>query len=153
MNVPMCIQSAGMQIAQKERSVEFCNELPEAAQKESCIFAVTMIDAQEKNDISLCDSIEGEYGKQCKISMIRTDAMTKKDPKICESMPIASETQNDTIQDECKLNVLMNDSTNTKESCDIIANDQIKEMCINMVSSRPLAPEVPTVSEAPTAAE
>ena len=45
----MCIQSTGMQIAQRVKDTTFCKELATPEHK-TCEFAVTMINAQEKND-------------------------------------------------------------------------------------------------------
>ena len=74
MNVNMCIQNAGMQLAQKSKSAEFCKELTSADQQESCTFAVTMMNATEKKDKSLCDTLSDTYKKQCTMSMIRSEA-------------------------------------------------------------------------------
>lgn len=138
MNVPMCIQTAGMQLAQKERSTEFCSELPTPEQKESCVFAITMINAQEKDDMTLCDTLTASYATQCTMSFIKNKALAEKDPKICESIPLSvEENPSDTSRDDCMLNVFMISDTTTSASCDIIQDTQVKEMCSRMLSTRP----------------
>ena len=138
MNVPMCIQTAGMQLAQKERSTEFCEELSTPAQKESCVFAITMINAQEKNDASLCNTLTGNYAEQCNMNIIKNQAVTTKDPKVCEAIALPTdEAIGNTSRDECMLNAINSNMESTKESCSIITNEQIQNMCETMIGSRP----------------
>lgn len=54
-NINMCVQSSVMQIAQKNKSPEFCDELSSNEQKESCKFAVIMGIIQTNWNIALCD--------------------------------------------------------------------------------------------------
>lgn len=44
-NINMCSQSVGMELAQKEKSTEFCKELKGQEEQNSCAFAVTLINA------------------------------------------------------------------------------------------------------------
>jgi Prokaryotic membrane lipoprotein lipid attachment site len=140
MNVPMCIQTAGMQLAQKERSTEVCNELPNADQRSSCIYAITIISAQEKNDVTLCNTLTGDYAAQCTINVIKSDAIAKKDPKVCEAIPATTE-QNpgSTPRDECMLNAIVSNEASTAEACSAVQSKQVQEMCKAMISSRPKA--------------
>jgi len=138
MNVPMCIQTAGMQLAQKERSTEFCSELGNPEQVSSCVFAITMINAQEKNDITLCDTLGEVYIHQCRLNVTKNDALTKKDPKICETIAVSTEeSSSDSTRDECMLNAIMASDASTKDSCNMIKNEQIIDMCVTMIASRP----------------
>lgn len=140
MNVPMCIQTAGMQLAQKERSTEVCNELPTADQKSSCIYAITIIAAQEKNDASLCNTLTWDYAAQCTINVVKSEAVAKKDPKICEKIPESTgENIGSTPRDDCMLNAIVSDESNKSESCSAIKSSQVQEMCKAMISSRPKA--------------
>lgn len=144
MNVNMCIQNAGMQLAQKNKSAEFCKELTSVDQQESCIFAVTMMNAQEKKDRSLCDTLSDMYKRQCIISMIRSEATQKKDLSICEEIPrnnSGSVTEmRDVARDDCKMNIIMMDNTATPKSCDTIEDDGLQNMCATMVKNRNTPP-------------
>jgi len=135
-NVPMCIQTAGMQMAQKEKSTEICEDLLSEEQKKSCKFAVTLINAQEKNDKDLCDVLDGEYQKQCRITLIRSEATQKKDPTICESIVNEESRNRDTAKDECMMNAVLADASSDAKKCDIIENEQVKSMCKSLIQSR-----------------
>jgi hypothetical protein len=148
MNVNMCIQNAGMQLAQKNKSAEFCKELTSADQQESCTFAVTMMNAQEKKDKSLCDVLSDNYKRQCNMSMIRSEATEKKDIKVCEQIAQNSSGaltgMRDTARDDCKMNVIMMDSTSTAKSCDMIDDVSLQNMCTTMLKNRNNLPTSPT---------
>lgn len=141
MNVPMCIQNAGMQLAQKNQSTEFCNELSTPEQKESCIFAVTIVKLQESNDIKLCDPLTGIYKEQCIKTSTRSEAVSKNDIKICSKL--AQNTGSgelilieDSSVDECIMNVIISNAATTIESCNSIQSTQVKEMCTMTMRSR-----------------
>jgi hypothetical protein len=148
MNVNMCIQNAGMQLAQKNKSAEFCKELTSPDQQESCTFAVTMMNAQEKKDASLCDTLSDSYKRQCRMSMVRSEATEKKDIKICDQLEQSSSGtvtgMRDTVRDDCKMNVIMMDTTATAKSCNTIDDDQLQKMCTTMLSNRNNLPTAPT---------
>lgn len=149
MNVNMCVQNAGMQLAQKNKSAEFCKELTSPDQQESCRFAVTMMNAQEKKDKSLCDALSENYKRQCMMSMVRSEATEKKDIKICDQIEQggsgAITGMRDTARDDCKMNVLMMDTTSTPKSCDIIDDAGIQNMCTTMLKNRNNLPASPTL--------
>lgn len=141
MNVPMCINNAGMQLAQKSESAEFCNELNTPDQKNSCVFAVTLIKVQKNNDKSLCETLTEDYRKQCIRIAIRSEATAKKDVKICDSLKQKTGTGEslvleDSSANECMMAVLMSDSTTSEKSCNILNSTQIKEMCIASMRTR-----------------
>jgi NAD dependent epimerase/dehydratase family enzyme len=140
MNVNMCIQNAGMQLAQKNKSAEFCKELTSTEQQESCTFAVTMMNAQEKKDKSLCDVLSDTYKKQCTMSMIRGEATESKDIKICEQIPQSNSGvttgMRDTARDDCKMNVIMMDMASNVALCNTIDDDGLKDMCKTMLKNR-----------------
>lgn len=143
MNVPMCIQSAGMQLAQKEKSTAFCMELLVPEQQESCIFVITMMNARERWDIKLCETLNPPYLRQCKVSIIRSDAIAKKDPKLCNPILWLSGTSvADSDYDDCMIHTLMEDTRSTPASCDIILDKQVRTVCTNMLQSRNPTPTV-----------
>jgi hypothetical protein len=150
MNVNMCIQNAGMQLAQKSKSAEFCKELTSVDQQESCTFAVTMMNAQEKKDKSLCDTLSDTYKKQCTMSMVRSEATEKKDIKICEQLPQGNSGavtgMRDTARDDCRMNIIMIDMATTAKSCDTIDDTQIQKMCTTMMENRNSFSPAPTPS-------
>jgi hypothetical protein len=154
MNVNMCIQNAGMQLAQKNKSAEFCKELTSPEQQESCTFAVTMMNAQEKKDTSLCDTLSDTYKKQCTMSMIRSEATEKKDIVICDQIPQSSSGaivgMRDTGRDDCKMNVIMMDTTSTAKSCDMIDDASLQNMCATMMKTRDTLSPTPIIAPTPT---
>jgi hypothetical protein len=86
-NTNMCIQSAGMQLAQKAKDPTFCKELLTSDQRSSCEFAVIMITATEKNNDTICDTITDlSYQKQCKVQVYRQQAISNKDIKLCDKV-------------------------------------------------------------------
>jgi hypothetical protein len=150
MNVNMCIQNAGVQLAQKKKSAEFCKELTSIDQQDSCTFAVTMMNATEKKDRSLCDTLSDVYKKQCTMSMIRSEATEKKDLTICEQIPQTNSGTisgiRDTARDDCKMNVIMMDTTTTTaKPCDMIDDAGLQNMCTTMLKNRNSLSPVPTL--------
>lgn len=140
MNVNMCIQNAGMQLAQKSKSAEFCKELTSPEQQESCIFAVTMVNAQEKKDKSLCDTLSDTYKRQCMMSMIRSEASEKKDITLCDQIEKSQSGSGtgirDTGRDDCKMNIIMIDQSSQAGSCNTIDDVGLKAMCTTMIKNR-----------------
>jgi len=83
-SVNMCIQSVWMQLAQKNKDVTICDELPNVDQKESCKFGIVMTNAVEKQDPELCKTLSVSYAKQCSIEIYRNQALKNKDPELCK---------------------------------------------------------------------
>jgi hypothetical protein len=140
MNVPMCIQNAGMQLAQKNQSTEFCKELQNQDQQDACVFAITVMKLQQSNDITLCDTLSDTYKEQCTKTAIRTEALQKNDIKICSGLAKKNESADgasgstvimveDGSVDECVMNVIMSAGVPNPKSCDAIKSVQMKEMC------------------------
>lgn len=138
-NVPMCIQNAGTQLAQKEKNADICNELITQDQKDSCVFVVTLVNAQEKKDINTCNTLSWIYKDQCTINMIRSEAMEKKDINICKMLEKNQKSEINTLYslvDECMMNVVMMDSTIWESSCTSISSPAMKEMCKTTIENR-----------------
>lgn len=134
MQVPQCIKSAGMEIARTAKSSEFCQELPDEASRESCIFAVTLINAEEKGDTSLCQNLGNTYKQQCIDSITRSQAVTKKDITLCNALATASgETDQ---KDMCIMQVITTNSESTKDACDALTGDMYKKTCEATMASR-----------------
>ncbi len=150
----MCIQTTGMQIAQKTKDATFCKELSNADQRSSCEFAITMINAQEKNDINLCDNLRNStYIKQCKGQLYRQDAIAKHDISLCEKMDTLQEAtntgtntplmMNPTMQkDQCISQVIMNSPGKTEDDCDKITDTGSVNMCKMMLKNKPPVPPI-----------
>jgi hypothetical protein len=141
----MCIQSAGMQIAQKMKDAKFCQELSNLEQRSSCEFAVVMINAQGKNDITLCDSLTSEnYKQQCKMQLYRQDAIAKNDITLCDKIDIIMKSNNTgelntgmgTQKDQCIMQFIMNNSTATELDCEKILDESSLMMCKMMVKEK-----------------
>jgi len=115
----MCVQSVGMELAQKSKDPNFCQELPGKDQKLSCEFAIAMVNAQEQNSDKACDMLTDEYyANQCKIQLYKQDAANKKDLNICNKIDLVLQTSsgsqtNGAEKDQCILQYIMN-VTNSK---------------------------------------
>lgn len=148
----MCIQSTGMQIAQKMKDTAFCKELSSPEQQESCEFAITMVNAQEKNDDKLCDTLKNaQYIKQCKIQIYRQEAIDKKDITICGKIDAlrnwtgAESTVDTNMQkDQCIMQFIMSSPTSDEKDCTKLTDDASFQMCTTMVKNRPQMPTPPT---------
>lgn len=139
MNVPMCIQNAGMQLAQSSKSVEFCNELSTQEQKESCVFAVTIIKLQETKDKNLCEDLSGVYKNECTKLVIQTEAVEKNDSTLCKKLSQetwSNERGGDDPVDYCIMSVVASSQNPKNKECDEITSNEIKEMCIMTVKNR-----------------
>lgn len=142
-SVNMCVQSTAMQIAQKNRSTEFCEELANNDQKESCKFAITMTDAQEKWDASLCEKLSENFKKQCSNQVYRTLAIAKKDPTLCKNIPEANINSGSQIiptgyneRAQCAMNVIMSDVESKESDCKKIGDKALETMCTTTIKQR-----------------
>lgn len=129
-NTNMCIQSAGMQLAQKAKDPAFCKELSTTEQQSSCQFAVTMMSATEKSDETICNTIsDTNYQKQCKVQIYRQQAISKKDINLCnkidaESQKVGTGTIVDTSmqKDQCIMQYIMSSPESDSKDCEKIEN-------------------------------
>jgi hypothetical protein len=109
----MCIQSVGMEMAQKAKDVNFCKELSGKDQQLSCEFAIAMITAQEQNNDKVCDTLTDEYyARQCKIQLYKQDATNKKDINVCNKIDVllqngSGSRDTGTEKDQCILQYVM----------------------------------------------
>lgn len=153
----MCIQSTGMQIAQKMKDTAFCKELSSPEQQESCEFAITMINAQEKNDDKLCDTLKNaQYIKQCKIQIYRQEAISKKDITICGKIDAlrnwtgAESTVDTNMQkDQCIMQFIMSSPSSDEKDCTKLTDDSSFQMCKMMIKNRPQMPTPPPTESLP----
>ena len=147
----MCIQSAGMQLAQKAKDPVFCKELLTSDQQSSCEFAVTMMNATEKNDEKICDTITDiNYQKQCKIQIYKQQAISKKDIKLCDKVdeltkPTGTGVALDTgmQKDQCIMQYIMSDTGSNGNACESLSNTGSLEMCKTMMKNKTSMP-IPT---------
>lgn len=147
-NTNMCIQSAGMQLAQKAKDPAFCKELLTADQQSSCEFAVTMMNATEKNDEKICDTItDTNYQKQCKIQIYKQQAISKKDIKLCDKVdeltkPTGAGVALDTgmQKDQCIMQYIMSDTESDDKACESLSNTGSLEMCKTMMKNKTSMP-------------
>jgi hypothetical protein len=146
-NTNMCIQSAGMQLAQKAKDPTFCKELLMADQQSNCEFAVTMMSATEKSDEKICDTItDTNYQKQCKIQIYKQQAISKKDITLCDKVDALTKPTGTGItldtgmqKDQCIMQYIMSDSSNDTKACENLSNTGSLEMCKTMIKNRPAA--------------
>jgi hypothetical protein len=133
MNVNMCVNMAGSQIAQKTQSIEFCNELQSSDQQESCKFGIIINKSQSDKNISLCDELEDAYKSRCKNEYAKNEAIRLKDPKLCENLRNAvsgeineQDTRN---RDQCIMNITMQNPNRTYEDCKTIKDANLQKLC------------------------
>lgn len=154
----MCIQTVGMQIAQKTKDASFCKELPNIEQQESCEFAITMVNAQEKNDEKLCDTINNPaYKWQCKIQIYRQTAIATNDIAVCDKIDVImlkstntgeinNNNNNGVQKDQCILQFVMNNKNAKEIDCERIGDDWLLKTCKimikdkNQIASDPISP-------------
>jgi hypothetical protein len=131
-----CIQSTGMQIAQKTKDAAFCNELSTPEQKSSCEFTINLVNAMEKKDIKICDKInDANYQRECKIQLFKQEATEKKDISICDKIDTLVKSTNtgsalDTFaqKDQCIIWYIMNHSWNESD-CEKILDESSLALC------------------------
>jgi hypothetical protein len=131
-NVNMCIQTAGMQLAQKSKSVEFCKELPTPELQSSCKYGIIMMNATEKWDVALCNELDGVYKTQCASQIYRSQAMSTKDTSLCAKIGNSDEKWVNNGPDEvdqCIFSVIMSDPASTEKSCEKLTTDNTKNIC------------------------
>ena len=147
-NTNMCIQSAGMQLAQKAKDPTFCKELLTPDQQSSCEFAVTMMNATEKSDEKICDTIADlNYQKQCKIQIYKQQAISKKDITLCNKVdeltkPTGTGIALDTgmQKDQCIMQYIMNGTSSDDKDCESLSNTGSLEMCKMMIKNKATMP-------------
>ena len=147
-SINMCVQSVWMQMAQKNKDVTLCNELPNIDQKESCKFGIVMTDAVEKQNPELCKTLSTTYAKQCAVEIYRSQAQKNKDVELCKKIDeLENQGTGSTNQaqmmpmmgwaDQCIFSVVMSDTGSREEDCNKISNNSMKEMCKTSIKNRP----------------
>lgn len=138
----MCVQSVGMELAQKSKDPNFCQELPGKDQKLSCEFAIAMVNAQEQNNDKACDVLTDEYyAKQCKIQLYKQDAASKKDLNICNKIDLVLQSwsgvqANGAEKDQCILQYIMNVTNSKWVDCERILDESSLAMCKIYIKNR-----------------
>jgi hypothetical protein len=142
----MCIQTAGMQIAQKTKDASFCKELWNMEQQASCEFAITMVNVQEKNDEKLCDTLSNpKYKQQCKIQSYRQTAILNDDITVCDKIDIillketnTGELNNDNgmQKDQCIMQFIMNNKNAKEIDCERIGDEWSLKTCKTMMKNK-----------------
>jgi hypothetical protein len=152
-NINMCVQSSIMQIAQKNKSPEFCDELSSNEQKESCKFAVIMGMIQSNWTIELCDSLSWTFKNTCTNQTYKMKALEAKDIKLCEKIPTAESNSwnimmgpamgND--RGQCMMNILLADPELKAKDCKILKDEMLEKMCEQSMKQRISLPTTPSV--------
>ena len=133
----MCIQSTGMQIAQRTKDSTFCKELPSSEEQLSCEFAITMMGAQEKSDDTLCDTLKNaNYLKQCKIQVYRQAAVSKNDVSFCDKIDTVIKSPGATVtseastqKDQCILQFIASSPDSKESDCTKLSSASSLDMC------------------------
>jgi hypothetical protein len=148
----MCIQTTGMQLAQKMKDPGFCKELSNNEQRSSCEFAITMINAQEKNDITLCNILEKEtYKQQCRSQVYKQDALLKNDITLCDKIDTtislvtsgAISPQDSSQKDQCIMQFIMNTKNSQELDCERIFDESSFMMCKLMFKEKEKWSKIP----------
>jgi hypothetical protein len=148
MNVNMCVNMAGTQIAQKTQSLEFCDELGTPDQKESCKFGIVINKSQAEKNISLCDKLWDTYKSRCKSEYYKSEAVRLKDPKLCENIgkTVSGEAnpEDSRDRDQCAMSIVLSNPDTTAEDCKSIKDENIRELCtvnVTRMKERALPPQ------------
>ena len=72
----MCISQVGNQLARAQKSVAFCDEMPETSSKDACKYGVVISQVTETKNIDLCNSLSDTYKKECRIGYFMNEAIT-----------------------------------------------------------------------------
>lgn len=146
-SVNMCINSVGMQLAQKAKSTEFCKELSSPEQQEGCRFTVIMSLASENNDPTACNSLSWTYIIQCTEAIYRSQAFVAKDIRLCEKLEVRTDKDinpgditmldgTHSKKDDCIFNILISDQNSTIKDCEKIQEQSSRDMCISQIKNR-----------------
>ena len=139
-----------MQLAQKAKSVDSCQGLATPDQRNGCIFAVTLVNAEDAKDPNKCETLSWATIDQCKSEVYKMIAVTEKDTSLCdplktlngESGSTASATP--TVYDQCVFSVVMSNTLIQMSDCDKVVDPNMKEMCVNSVKQH--TPPTPATS-------
>jgi len=134
--ISQCTQSSAMQIAQKNKSIAFCEELTSTEQKESCKFAVVILTIQNGWDIALCESLTPSFRDNCIIQSHQNNALKMKDIKICDNISVSRDPWSTNNRTRCIMNVIMSDATSKESDCKKIGDDILETMCKSSLSQR-----------------
>lgn len=160
MQTNMCIQSTGMQIAQKSKDASFCKELSSADQRSSCEYAITIINAQDKKDVKVCDTLtDTNYLRQCQVQVYRQDAIDQRDITLCNKITDIYPTGTGTAmaseatmqKDQCVMQYIMTGTGSEIRDCDSLTETGTIDMCKMMIKNKPKPPVMPTMPPAPLA--
>lgn len=140
-NVDMCINMVGNQLAQAQKSTDFCEELTQAESKESCKYGVIMAQTLDQNNVALCDTLNDVYKRECRIAYLANDATNSGDVAKCDALKneivvVSGESPVPFDRTEqCKADIIMRKTDAKASDCQILSSP-MKEMCVNMVESR-----------------
>lgn len=147
-NVEMCINMVGNQLAQSQKSVEFCDELTQPEWKEACKYGLIITQSVEQKNITLCDTLSDTYKRECRISYISQEASASWDITKCDALKAEMETSSGENAfpfdrtEQCKADIIMRKADAKKSDCAAL-NSPMKDMCENMVESRANMPSTP----------
>jgi hypothetical protein len=134
-SVNMCLNQVGNELARKNKSVEFCNEMSEPTMQDACKFGVVMSSVTEWGDIKVCDTLSPTYKESCRSTMIMQSASASGDITKCDALS-TSEDQNLNKKDQCYMMVISRDPKATAQSCEKITVQQEKTMCEMFMKNR-----------------
>ncbi len=131
----------GNQLAQSQKSVEFCDELTQAESKEACKYGIISMQSSEQKNIGLCDTLSDTYKRECRISYLASEASTSGDITKCDALKTEMTVASGEVampfdrSEQCKADIIMRKTDAQKSDCAALTSP-MKDMCENMIESR-----------------
>ncbi len=142
-NINMCVSQVGNALARAQKSVTFCEELPDSSGRDACKYGVISIQAMESADIKICDTLVDTYKRECRISIMQSDAVTTSNLKKCDLLAseypksmTPGDTQSQDRIDGCKMSIITQKNPVNEDDCDEIKSVPMKNMCQSLAKSQ-----------------
>lgn len=141
-SVNMCISQVGNQLARTQKSVAFCDEMPEASSKDACKYGVIISQVTEMKNIDLCNSLSETYKRECRIGYFMSEAITLENTEKCNAISNETLSQSGVVDtqidraEQCRSNVIMRKTDAKITDCDVLKEGQSKDMCIAIMKNR-----------------
>jgi hypothetical protein len=132
--VNMCINQVANDLARREKTTSFCDELSEGSSRDACRYGVVLTEAIDKNDLTLCGTLPHNYKNDCSITLNRLDAINSGDIKKCDRLELSGSTLPERVRvDQCRLDVIMKLWSKDGRLCEMIDDEVTRNMCTSLV--------------------
>ncbi len=126
-NIVMCEKTAIMEVSKRTKNTDFCNELKEESQKESCKYALIVTESIEKWDVLVCESLSSPFRESCEKETYKHIALSTHNIKLCEKIA-------GNAQEECMMSVIIWTPGSMRKDCEKITDSRLKNMCLSTFS-------------------